>query len=130
MPSPFSSDLRNRVIRAYDAGEGSMRALGERFAVCERTVARWVSRVRKTGSAMPLPMGGARCAYVVDEEGGQFICATLDCLPDLTLPELCGLYEDARGVHVSPQTMSDTVRRLGYTRKRGSSAALRRLAPR
>jgi hypothetical protein len=29
------------------------------------------------------------------------------------------MYGDRTGVTVSPQTMSDTVRRLGYTRKKG-----------
>jgi transposase len=66
-------------------------------------------------------MGGARHAYKVDAEGEQFIRETFEALPDTTLPELSEAYEEVFDVYVSPQTLSDTVRRMGYTKKRGSS---------
>jgi transposase len=128
MPSPYPKELRERVITAWRAGNASMKAIGERFDLAERTVARWVARLSETGSTAPLPTGGARRAYVVDAAGGEYIRETLDVVADLTLPELCELYRTTRGVTVSPQTMSDTVRRLGYTRKKGLSGPTRRAA--
>lgn len=128
MPSPYPKELRTRVIAAWRAGSGSMKAIGERFDVAERTVARWVVRVSERGSVDPLPSGGQRRPFVVDAAGADYIRETLHLIPDLTLPELCDLYLQCRGVTVSPQTMSDTVRRLGYTRKKGLSGHTRRAA--
>lgn len=121
MPAPYPKELRTRVLKAWLNGEGSNKELAVRFMIGKATVDRWISRYRRTGSVEPDPMGGARRPYVVDEQGGQVILDVLDSVPDCTLAELCEMYFESRGVRVSPQTMSDTVRRLGYTRKRGSS---------
>lgn len=82
---------------------------------------RWVGRHRATRSVAPEPMSGANRPYVVDEAGAAIIRDVLDCVADTALSELCELYEESRGIRVSSQTMSDTVRRLGYTPKKGSS---------
>lgn len=122
MPGPLPISLRGRVVEAWENGEGSFKTLGLRFKVGEASVNRWVALKRKTGSVAPKPMGGARRPPVVDEAGMQFLKETLEAVPDSTLVELCGSYLEEYDVVVSPQTMSDTVRRLGLTRKRGSSA--------
>lgn len=127
MPAPYPNELRERVIDAWRQGDATQVEIAERFVVASQTVVRWVGRFRRSGSVEPAAMGGARRAYAVDEAGAQTVRDVLDSVPDVTLPELCALYEDARGVRVSPQTMSDTVRRLGYTRKRGSSGDSRRV---
>lgn len=122
MPGPLPNSLRRRVVEAWENGEGSFATLGRRFKVGEASVNRWVSLKRKTGSVAPKSMGGARRPPVVDEAGMQFLRETLGAIPDSTLVELCASYLEEYDVVVSPQTMSDTVRRLGLTRKRGSSA--------
>ncbi len=121
MAAPHPPALRQRVVAAYTRGEGSYAEIGGRFNVGEATVFRWVDRSRKTGSLAPRPMGGARHAYKVDAAGEQFIRETFEALPDTTLPELSEAYEEVFDIYVSPQTLSDTVRRMGYTKKRGSS---------
>jgi transposase len=125
MPSPYPQELRDRVISAWKQGNATQLEIAKRFDVANQTVVRWVARFRRTGSVAPAAMGGAHRAFVVDEEGAALVRGILDCNLDSTLPELCAAYEEARGVRVSPQTMSDTVRRLGYTRKRGSSGGWR-----
>ena len=125
MPAPYPPELRERVINAWKQGDATQLEIANRFDVASQTVVRWVGRFRRTGSEAPAPMGGAHRAFVVDGEGVKLVRELLDCNLDTTLPELSAAYEEARGVRVSPQTMSDTVRRLGYTRKRGSSAGWR-----
>jgi transposase len=122
MPVPHSKDLRERVVSAYHAREGSFSELAKRFKVGRASVERWVRRFREDETLEPRPMGGARREYKVDAEGEQFIRDTFEALPDSTLPELSEAYEEVFEVYVSPQTLSDTVRRMGYTKKRGSSA--------
>jgi transposase len=58
MAEAYSVELRERVVRAYEAGEGTHSELGERFALGEATVKRWVWLKRKTGSVSPVPKGG------------------------------------------------------------------------
>lgn len=130
MPRPYPKELRERVVNAWLEGALSQREVAERFSVGQQTVVRWVGRRRATGSVEPAPMGGARRPYAVDEDGAVLIRDIIDCVLDITLPELCAAYEEARGVTISPQTMSDTVRRLGYTKKKPSSGGARRTRPR
>jgi transposase-like protein len=52
MPA-YSMDLRERIVAAYQAGEGSVRALAVRFAVTPRSVSRYLALVRDTGSVAP-----------------------------------------------------------------------------
>lgn len=121
MPAPHPVALRKRVVEAWEDGEGSFESLAERFKVGEASVNRWVSLKRRTGEVVPMPMGGNRRKHIVDEKGEAFLLDILREVADSTLVELCAAYLDEFDVVVSPQTMSDTVRRLGLTRKRGSS---------
>ena len=129
MPKPHPKELRERVVAAYKAGEGTFKSLAERFMVGEASVNRWVSLERRTGSVAATPTGGWHGPRRVDEAGEALLRDLIDNNPDCTLRELCVEYKEARGVDVSTQTMSDTLRRLGYIRKRGSSAGRRPTGP-
>lgn len=119
MAGPLPLELRERVVSAYQRGEGSFTELGKRFAVGRATVERWVNRHREKNTLAPKPMGGSRRKPKVDAEGQKFIRETFEALPDSTLPELSEAYQEVFEVEVSPQTLSDTVRRMGYTKKEG-----------
>lgn len=130
MPAPYPKELRQRVIDAYQQGNATQEDVAKRFCVGLPTVVRWVGRFRATNSLDPLPMGGSRHPFIVDEPGLAMLVDVIECVPDITLPELCAIYEEERGVVVSPQTMSDTVRRAGLTKKKRSSVGRRRPARR
>jgi len=120
MPRPYPREIRTRVIEVWQEGGSTQKEIAERFAIGLQTVVRWVGRVRTTGSVDPSPMGGARRARLVDDAGEAMIRDILDCVPDTTLREICEVFRESRGVKISPQTMSYTVRRFGYTRKKGA----------
>ena len=121
MPRPLPVELRERVVRAWKAGEGSFATLARRFRVGDASVNRWVARERETGSVEPFQMGGRGGRPPrVDEEGERFLIGILEEVPDMTLRELCHSYLEKFEKVISPQTMSTTVRRLGFTRKRGA----------
>ena len=122
MPRPHPIELRQRVVAAYKAGEGSFKTLARRFVVGEASVNRWVSLERQTGSLEASPMGIWTRKRKVDETGEALLRDLMDNNPDCTLLELGVEYKEARDVEVSTQTMSETLRRLGYTKKRRSSA--------
>jgi transposase len=58
MPAPDSIDLRQRVINAYKAKEGSQRQIAKRFQVSESFLKRLIRRYQETGSVKPRPHGG------------------------------------------------------------------------
>lgn len=121
MPAPLPTALRRRIVDAWQNGEGSYRELASRFTVGEASVSRLLRRFRETGSVEPKPMGGRHRSRLVDAEGETFIKDTLVAQPDSTLVELSEAFEEEFGKVVSPQRMSELLRRLGLTRKRGSS---------
>src|SRR3954451_15549709 len=49
----YSQDLRERVLQAYDAGDGGYVTLSRRFRVAESTVYRWSASVAGRASARP-----------------------------------------------------------------------------
>ena len=119
MSKPHPIELRERVLKARKELGETQESAAKRFMVGVATVARWEKRYQETGSVERDSMGGAHRQRIVDEKGEPLIREALDGIPDCTHPDLCGMYLEMTGVRVSPQTMSDTVRRLGYTRKKG-----------
>jgi transposase len=53
MPAPLSVDLRQRILAAYDAKEGSQRQLAERFKVSLSFIRDLRRQHRETGSVQP-----------------------------------------------------------------------------
>ena len=119
MAGPLPKELRERVIAAWDNGEGTYEELAERFAVGRASVDRWIGLSRRTGSVEPLPMGGARHERKLDAAGEAYVAELLDLMPDSTLGELARAVEERFGVRMHERTMGRSVARMGLTRKRG-----------
>ena len=58
MPSPYSLDLRQRVIAACDEGKLSRREIAQRYCVGESTIYEWLQRRRDSHSLAPKPHTG------------------------------------------------------------------------
>jgi transposase len=121
MSTPYSSDLRERVVAAHLAGQGTYEELAALFDIGEATVSRWLGRHRRTGSVEPDPHGGGNPALIPDE-----LLPTLRGLverhPDATQYELCDIWLEAVGVEVSRSVIARALRRAGITRKKNGSA--------
>jgi transposase len=57
---PYSLDLRQRVLDAWQRGEGSQRQLAARFSVHLTFVRNLLRLYRQSGSIQPRPHGGGR----------------------------------------------------------------------
>ena len=53
MANPYSIELRERVVGAYEAGIGSYPEIAKIFNLGEATVKRWVWRYRAQGDVVP-----------------------------------------------------------------------------
>ena len=58
MANPYSVELRERVVGAFEAGIGSYPEIAKLFNLGEATVKRWVWRYRAQGDVVPDKKGG------------------------------------------------------------------------
>lgn len=100
MPKPYSQDLRERVIRAVEAGASCHEAAAI-FEVSPSSAIKWVARWRRTGSVAAKPMGGKRSPLDAHK---QWLLALTAAEPDLTLQEVRGRLRD-RGIVVSASSV-------------------------
>ena len=98
---PLSVDLRKRVVSAVREEGMSCRGAARRFGVSFASAIRWVAALRERGSYAPLAMGGDTRSQRV-EAHADFLLGLHRREPDLTLNEICGRLERARGEKVSP----------------------------
>jgi transposase len=116
MPAPLSLDLRQRIVRAYQRGDGSRAALAQRFSVGHATVDRILRQARQTGSLAPKKPGGS--VRLLTESDDALVRSWIEAQPDLTQDELARRFEAHTGRSVSRRTMGRVRQRLGLTRKK------------
>lgn len=119
MPAPYSKDLRQRVINAYEAKEGSQRQIAQRFKVSHSFVKKLIDRYRETGTVEPKSHGGGAVAVIKKSELKQ-IEQLVNEQPDALLRELCERWEAKKGIKVSISTMHRRLEKLKLTTKKNS----------
>ena len=111
----YSADLRERLLRAIDAGLSQAEA-ARLFGVGISSIKRWRVQERETGSVAALPRPGRHRRIRPEEEAA--LLAQVTATPDATLAEHCATWEAATGVRLSTATMSRTLARLDQPRKK------------
>ena len=109
----YSIDLRERVVTARDARDGTRDRIAARLCVGVAWIRRLRRRRRETGSIAPRPRGGGR-APAVDAEAGRRLRQAVRADDDATLQELAR----AAGVACCPSAVHRALTRLGITRER------------
>ena len=108
MPAPLSIDLRQRIVGAYEAKEGSQRQLAKRFKVSLSFIRDLRRHQRETGTVEPKPHGGGAVAKLGKEQL-PLVEALVTAQPDALLEELCERFAQQTGVAVSVSTMQQAV---------------------
>jgi transposase len=121
---PYSNDLRERVLMAVDAGEGTQEEIAGRFRVSARWIRKLLARRIATGSIAPKPNGGGRKLSIQGEVAEALRAAVRDD-PDATLAEL----RQATGFKGCVMTVWRAIERLKITRKKKSLRAREQLDP-
>jgi|HubBroStandDraft_1064217.scaffolds.fasta_scaffold242084_1 transposase len=114
--NPYSVDLRQRAVSAYERGEGSYVDIARRYEVCADTLRDWCSRYRK-GSLAPLPHSGGDRSILTDEDRDHIVKTAMD-RNDATLAELGDDLAAQRGVRVTEKTIGVVLQERKITRKK------------
>ncbi|HEX4203043.1 MAG TPA: IS630 family transposase [Ktedonobacteraceae bacterium] len=119
----YSSDLRERVVKAVD--QGCKRAeIIKLFGVSRATIKRYLKLRRETGQVSRKPIPGRPPKKRAALQAGLVV--QLEAYPDATLEMHCQFWEQTSHMHVSPSTMSLAIRRMGWTRKKKTVGATER----
>ncbi len=106
----YSTDLREKIVRAYDEGLGSQRAIAELFGVSRSFVEKLLARRRSTGQIAPLPHGGGRRPNC-DAKDLNLVRQCIKEQPDATLAEVGHTVHHEHGTLVSRPAKSAHARR-------------------
>ena len=85
--TPYSQDLRQRIVDTVQRGEGSLRPIARRFLVSRSFVTRLLQLDRSSGSIEPRPHRGGNPAKL-DPEDWERLRELVQKQPDATLEEL------------------------------------------
>jgi len=108
----LSTDLRERVVAACDARDGTSEQIAVRFCVSASWIRKILRQRRETGSIEPKPHGGGRVP-AFDAPGSDRLREAVRGDDDATLKEL----GRAAGVACSEAAVCRALARLGITRK-------------
>lgn len=112
--APYSMDLRERVVRAWDAS-GDADEVAARFTVSRAWVHRLVQRRRETGSLEPRRPTKFRSRVLAGQE--DRLAALITARPDATLAEL----REALPTTAALSTLWLEIDRLGLTVKKNGT---------
>lgn len=105
--SPYSLDLRQRIVDCYENGEATQKAIAAKYSVCQRTVASFLKLKRETGDCAPKPRAGGP-KFKLDEDEKQRLKDSVRAQPDATLEEL----KEKLGLAVSIMTIHRALKRM------------------
>ena len=86
MGRPYSTDLRERVLRACEVADESQAAIARRFEISESAVGSWLRQLRRDGRREPKPHGRG-FPSILDEDDGAVLRSLVAAKNDATLAE-------------------------------------------
>ena len=116
----YSPDLRQKIVGAYDQGQGSHRQLAKTLGVSRAFVEKLFRQRRLTGSLEAKQRSGYR-RLLLDPAALELVARLIEEQSDQTLQELCDLVAEQQSIRVSVPTMCTWLHRLGLRRKKVSA---------
>jgi transposase len=120
----LSLDLRERIVAAYDAGQGTRREIAERFMVSEAMVKKLLRQRRIHGDLAPRHHRAGRKPKITPEHQRQ-LAELLERQPDLTLAQM----RTALSLDCTLPALHYVLKRMGLTLKKRRSARPSKPAP-
>lgn len=118
---PYSLDLRQRVVNAYEQGKGSIAQIAAMFSVGQTFVKKMLRLNRETGDLSPSPHGGGKQPSL-NSKHHSLLRAKVREQSDVSLAELQDHLHLQANITVHTSTISRTLNQLGLPRKKKSSS--------
>ena len=103
MPA-YSTDLRQKIVEAYEAGDTSIRKVAKRFAVSPGVVQRLLKRRKNSEDISPLPTGRAVGSGILHEHR-DLMMTLVEENPDWTLRDYCDALAADHDIDVGTTTV-------------------------
>lgn len=113
----YSTDLREKLVLAYESGEGTLDEVADTFGVGRCTIAKMMRRWRSGQSLAPLPHGGGYPA-TLNEKVLAVLQKHVAAQPDATLAELAAHLKRKAKAQVHPSNICRALQKLGLPRKK------------
>lgn len=113
----LSTDLRKRILDAYDRGDGTREQIAQRYDVSLGMVKKLLQQRARTGDIAPRHPYSGRKAKITPRHEKQLTRLVRE-QPDMTLEEL----RDATGLPVTVQAIHYALGRLGLPLKKNRFA--------
>lgn len=113
----YSTDLRQKIVSAYEQGEGTLDGIADVFSIARRTVASYLKLHRIGHSLQPKPHGGG-VPFSLTEKHLAVLQVQVAEKNDLTLAELAALLKEKERLTVHRSTVCRALQRLGLPRKK------------
>ena len=110
---PLSLDLRQRIVTAYESGEGSQAEIGKRFSVSKSVVGKLVRQFRALGTLETFVHRRGRKPAIAGRVA-EALRQHLETHPDATVPER----RAALRLACTEKTVWSTLRKMGWRYKK------------
>ncbi len=114
---PYSLDLRQRVVSAYENGVETILEVAERFEVSDSFIKKLLRRKRTTGEIAPIGHRGGQRKRLAQRHR-KWLLKTVLAEPDITLGELQERLLGEQNLAASVPTLSRELRALNLRRKK------------
>ncbi|MBI1243180.1 helix-turn-helix domain-containing protein, partial [Umezakia ovalisporum] len=117
----YSIDLREKIVKAYEQGDTSIRKVATRFGVAKSFVQKLLSMNRMQGHVQPKKQGGTMKGQLDGRE--ELLREMVEKYPDATLEEYCEYWGITYNQWVSITTMCRALQKQELSRKKRHYAA-------
>lgn len=120
---PYSIDLREKIVNAYERGGTSVRKVAAQFGVAKSYVQKLLQLKRTQGHLEPKKQGGTIKGKLNDR--GSELAAMVESYPDATLSEYCEYFGEKYNVWVCMSVMCCALQKQKITRKKKRYAVVK-----
>lgn len=117
----YSTDLRQKIVRAYENKHGSMAQLAKIFNVGKDTIYRFVKLNKTTGQLSPKRRTSGGNPPKITAIEADFLQQVLQKESDLTLERLCERFENYFSRSISSSAMARGLKKYRLTFKKNFS---------
>ncbi|MEG4067966.1 IS630 transposase-related protein [Microcoleus sp. Pol11C2] len=113
---PLPLEFREKIVKAYEQGDTSIRKVAARFDVSKAFVQKLLKQKQTLGHVQPKKQGGSLKSVLYSRT--TELTEMVEKYPDSTLSEYCEYWRECHKESVSPSMMCRELKKQNLTRKK------------